>query len=471
MTFGRFPDNRSSDGESEPANAYLMDLGEEASARRLMGDAGPPSTGGADEEQGPEQGVFGASEPLPGRGVAANAAPNTPLVVETCFTVGKKLGVAIPVMDAVLELAGGHRDSPLADMANIPEKIMIATAADCLVDGRSLPAMTVSRVMQWWRRSRVLAPPEEIGLPGTSGQPSKTAASNEGEKPPPTPAKKKLSGILRQKDDTEYTELSEDVLIAMRMVYKDRCGRHPPEKERPSDDQLTALAACLTSGKTPVVDFSVWGSYSERTVKERSFTAQVWINNQLVTRQLTGPSDFAAWTKCWRVYRAAMIMCKAAHPSTLDCYEESLQELMLMYPHAWGLIMQADDILRNERWSRIRTGHRMEPPRGLDKAMPWDAVILEGSYGNGGPMAHWWLQRVTHPASLDKGNATKFLRMMDGTPAAGSGSMEEWQPQKWKTNGKGKHPEMMAIEDGSPDPYGGWQPGNPGPKKPPSKGR
>ena len=101
MTFSRFPDNRSSDGESEAANVHMTELGEEASARRLMGDAEQLHPAGADEEEGREEGVFGQSESLPGRGITANAAPGAPKMIDNCLTLGKKVGVAIPVMDSI----------------------------------------------------------------------------------------------------------------------------------------------------------------------------------------------------------------------------------------------------------------------------------------------------------------------------------------------------------------------------------
>ena len=50
MTFNRFPDNRSSDGESEAVGAYMTETGEGASTRRLMGDDEATHQSGAGED-------------------------------------------------------------------------------------------------------------------------------------------------------------------------------------------------------------------------------------------------------------------------------------------------------------------------------------------------------------------------------------------------------------------------------------
>eukprot|EP00971_Amphidinium_carterae_P261590 5189492-Amphidinium_carterae.1 len=44
-------------------------------------------------------------------------------------------------------------------------------------------------------------------------------------------------------------------------------------------------------------------------------------------REIPGPSDFADWAKCWKVYSYAMCVLKAASKARLDRYYEKISEL------------------------------------------------------------------------------------------------------------------------------------------------
>ena len=101
--------------------------------------------------------------------------------------------------------------------------------------------------------------------------------------------KRKMEGVIEQRDDTLYTPLSEKDVARMRHRYWKRTGDHPPEWERPTTDQLTVLFNRLQAGHAPWTDFAVWGSYGQRRLKENSFRAQVWVNNELVTNTIAGP--------------------------------------------------------------------------------------------------------------------------------------------------------------------------------------
>ena len=80
------------------------------------------------------------------------------------------------------------------------------------------------------------------------------------------------------------------------------------------------------------------------------FTAQVFVHGELVTRQLRGPGSYSGWRASWGVFRAAMIMVNGASPSTLDRYARGIEELVALFPHAWGIVSLADETTRAERW-------------------------------------------------------------------------------------------------------------------------
>ena len=85
----------------------------------------------------------------------------------------------------------------------------------------------------------------------------------------------------------------------------------------------------------------------------RRFDSQVFVDSELKTRQITGPSNYEAWLCCWRVFRAAMIMLEAASPATLDRYADGIRDLSRIHPQAWGIIFVADELNRYERWDTI----------------------------------------------------------------------------------------------------------------------
>jgi len=112
---------------------------------------------------------------------------------------------------------------------------------------------------------------------------------------------------------------------------------------------------------------------------------------------LKGPETFEQWRSSWRVFRAAMIMLGAARPSTLDAYEEGLRQLTILFPHGWGTLVTADEIMRSERWEVALEQAMAAPPPGMDEQRPWDYIILNSAYGRDGVRSHWWETRVVLP--------------------------------------------------------------------------
>ena len=72
--------------------------------------------------------------------------------------------------------------------------------------------------------------------------------------------------------------------------------------------------------------------------------------------------------------------------------------ILLQYPFAWPLIFTADNIMREERWSRLRA--QLAAEKRLESATaPWDQVIRLSAYGDpAGPCAQWWHLNVMVPA-------------------------------------------------------------------------
>ena len=169
-------------------------------------------------------------------------------------------------------------------------------------------------------------------------------------------------------------------------------------------------------------------------------------------KQLAGPSCFADWQMCWKVFKSSMIMLEAASVSALDAYEHGIKGLCDMFPHAWGIISVADDLCRSERWSRILDEYLElqeigKAPEGFDEEFPWDVIIYDSAWGIGG-QAHWWKQRVEHPANLGYQQGIQFLSATEGIPLnamAGSKGAGRKGKDRVPDGGKSRRAAMAAL--------------------------
>ena len=147
------------------------------------------------------------------------------------------------------------------------------------------------------------------------------------------------------------------------------------------------------------------------------FEAQVFVNNELKQKVLRAPSNFKTWTwtESWRVFRTAMVCLKAAAPQTLDDYFRGVEQLTILYPHAWGLVFCADELMRSEGWDKIR--EELEDDQERPETLSWDAVIRMSTYGRGdAERQHWRFTHVVAPATSGGGGRTT-VALLDGSSA------------------------------------------------------
>ena len=224
--------------------------------------------------------------------------------------------------------------------------------------------------------------------------------------------RKKISEVLDQTDDSTFTELTASERQTYRKNHIALTGGAPPLAVKPSAEQLGALKAKMDAGKSPYCDFALFTPHGKRVQKLLKFTAQVWVNNQLQQRVLTGPSDFRCWTECWRVFRAAMISLDAATPQVLDDYYGGIEQLTMLFPNQWGLIYMADELIRSEVWGDMR--EEIEDSGELVEKGLWNKIIAKSTYGKADPdRAHWWYLHVTAPATTGQGKA--MVSNIEGT--------------------------------------------------------
>ena len=121
-----------------------------------------------------------------------------------------------------------------------------------------------------------------------------------------------------------FALLHDSEISQLRQKYFDHCGAHPNNDERPSDEQISAMAARIrdrSGGRVwaPFAEFAVFGPFDGRATKLRTFTAMV-LNRDGAWQQRTlrGPSSFAQWEASWRVYEVLLIMLDVCPPRSSE---------------------------------------------------------------------------------------------------------------------------------------------------------
>ena len=250
-------------------------------------------------------------------------------------------------------------------------------------------------------------------------------------------------------DQTLVTErfslLSEQELAGLRKRFIDITGAHPSPEERPSDEQLSALAHRMRGGRhtVPFVEFAVWGPFDGRSAKLRVFSAHVLSREgtwHVKTR--SGPANFVAWEASFTVMAAAFIMLGIASPGALKTYHQAIRKLVGLFPQElWPTIASLEEEIRAERWTRLRQEINdgvTAAPAGYDPLEPWKTLVAASRpFFLQGPLADWWQDRITlldrartsragpkpSAASVVPGVLPSFVGMPVMPALAGNGSL------------------------------------------------
>ena len=220
------------------------------------------------------------------------------------FTLASELGsyltiskVPEPVIKALYAALGADAETTLEDIFETPKESVSEgvekykkSVADGAVDGSELTPIQVGKIHSTVKKIRALFElPADPLLPPTAVEPPAlqpiviSAPENN---------KRKMSQVLDQQDESTYEKLTPMERAQMRDVHRKVTGDAPPEAERPSSDQLASLKAKLATGEAPYTDFAIWSPFGKRGAKLRKFDAQAFVDNELKSRQLPGPSNY-----------------------------------------------------------------------------------------------------------------------------------------------------------------------------------
>ena len=359
-----------------------------------------------------------ALEPTASAPAAPVAAGAPPKAMETVsdsspdyLALAREFKVKEDLVKILFEALGAELDVDIEDLLAIPQALVDNTLTNLkkTVDGTptALSPLESGSVAKYMTKLRTRFAPS-TGVPSAPSLAPPASAPA----PPETGTKRKISEVVDQMDDRPFDVPDADECRRLRENFKKVCGGKPSEQETPTAEQMGALKAKMDKRSAPYCDFAIFGPNGRRMSKIRRFEAQVFVDNELRQKVLRGPSDFRAWTDSWRVFRTAMISLKAAAPQTLDDYFRGIEQLTVLYPHAWGLIFCADELMRSEGWDKIR--EELEDDREWPENLPWNKVIQMSTYGRGDPdRQHWWFTHVIAPATTG-GGGRATVAQLDG---------------------------------------------------------
>ena len=327
----------------------------------------------------------------------------------------------------VSELGGEYQRLTLGELFACREQDLIAAIDSTMVNGAFLPSLAKGALIRELtllaEMAGVHAP--DFGVPQPLAAPPQDTAVAPVQTTTMVPAGNPSTGLaykryLGGEDTREFVLLPSDRVRQLNSAYRQRQRRPPPEYEEVTLEQLSAVAGRLAEDLNPAADFSVFGPFGRRLQRYLSTRAQIWVDGQLVTRTLTGPQNFEAWRKCWRVWRTALDKLLAAETGPVDDYEEGIRQLSAAHPLDWGTIVVADDHMRHERFPRLREEIERRVASGtftgeFDPQKPWEAVIAHAAYGSGED-DRWWFRQVEKPCmSGPPGDAASTAAAIEGS--------------------------------------------------------
>ena len=204
-----------------------------------------------------------------------------------------------------------------------------------------------------------------------------------------------MSVVIDPTLDPEAVQLDQAAVTAM---YKTTFGDHPSPEVEPSIDQLSALAQLSSRGA--YADLSLWGPtdfapYALRKAVFKSYVLNA-ATGECSKKEAPGPESIIAWEKCFKTYKAAMVLLEVADPERLEAYMEHVKEFHHRFgTSTWGILYQADCRMMAEYMERIRRTLEGEPRHGFTPANPWPAVFAEAIKDQ-----DFWTREVVTPSTL-----------------------------------------------------------------------
>eukprot|EP00435_Cladocopium_sp_Y103_P031144 s2849_g7.t2 len=340
-------------------------------------------------------------------------------------------GVEEEAANALMDAMGGLRrirEVPLITRPVWDQKVIalqVPEDADPVVMGppnrRALLPVELARVESFRRVCflRMGQIPDLPGGPGPQGPmagqaPFPPAGGVPAQPQGATTRKLKLSAILDPTLDADVIPMLPAEQTALYEGYRGRFGDFPGSENDPSPDQLAALRQVIAAGALPFACFTLFGPHGQRLLRRQTFTGyQLNVaTGEWAKREQPGPSSYHEWHKCWRVYRAAMLLLDAADAERLDTYAEMIRNYVTQFTEeTWFLVARADARMRSEQMERLRRELRTNPMYGYTEINPWSAVFMASTKDQ-----EFWTRELVTPATLFLARHTNKRELGDTAP-------------------------------------------------------
>lgn len=269
----------------------------------------------------------------------------------------------------------------------------------------------------------------------------------------------KLSTVVDQGNAGEIVLLDEAKFVEGLSNYHKRFDGPPGDEEEPTDEQYTAVVHLFKVGRSPYVDFAVFGPHGDRTARKLRFHGMVPNGEGGVRmKEIYGPSTFTSWLSSWRVFATTCIMSEQISPMVLQRYARQIERYASHYGHEiWAIIYQADVRARRERLVKIHRAALVEKEQvelaggthPMDINKPWshclDMLIRDRDF---------WKWELEDPAMAIITKAGKMSTFV-GTDAiiAGGGAPQRLAPGHGGAGGNiAGAPSLGAKHPGGSDP-------------------
>ena len=341
---------------------------------------------------------------------------------QDALSFARHLKIPNKVAVAVLAALGADPDEMelvlVEDLALTPEStITDAIASLTLGAGDEAIAATAiqkGQALRFFRSAKLKATQQGLGDVPAPIPPAAAPTKEESVPPAMAVVTKKTNEVLDQVDDSVFPVLPPAKIAEFRDHYVAVMHGEPDDAQRPTADQLSALAHRLSRGSAPYVDLGLFGPFGDRIARIRKFSGQVWVDNELKTAQVSGPRSYDAWLGSWELFKAAMIMLDAAGVAALDKYARGIQRLVELHGN-WSIIMLADERCRAERWEILAEKYARDPPAHYKASRPWDSIIADAAYSLHGPMSEWWYFSVVAPLTYKVNAPMAQVNLFEGT--------------------------------------------------------
>lgn len=321
-------------------------------------------------------------------------------------------GVEAAVWNAFIQRCGDPGQDIRMIGALPPQVIAAACAAAEVRPGQSMTAIQASQIGLVYRLARRILHTraggswedwEDVDPWAQTTSTRGTSIAVTTTSPPLTPTKErklKMTQVLDQGDDTEFTVEPESMRAKWIQRVISMTGGYPQPEEEPTLEQLSAMyKRTAIQDMGPYADFGVFVPFGSKALKASRFRTYVLTADGYVTKELQGPANYVQWKACFKVYAMALMMLNIADQAVLHAYEAFIEKLVRSYPTAWHLIYAAEDQARNGQATRMRMMINMEikdggtPPKGWEESRPWNTVLrrLPGE-------EEYWREQVHNPA-------------------------------------------------------------------------